>query len=706
MQKLSRIIFLFVALSGITTTHAAFVKQLVAAQEKRGIRVATPEEREFEQQVKDLSALLAQPLQKNNMSQMSDLLNSFYILFCDPSFIRFSTREVMNDFFEQLKDWHELLKKQNSVIPFANDETESNLKILVIQALKEICLFGRYSKNREENLVTFRLRLQYILTSIMLDADLAEWKDALITNNGQFAPGAFYSWDVQEIKSEFKDSAALMPLFQKLSASIDMTAEKQVAAQHAQEMALERERINQRKQQEASELRNLAAQAVNMPLYDLATREGLYLDCIRILLDPAYLDLSVADRKTIDKINENFKHIHTVIGKLFMPVLPQEGIDTLRFLVAKAMETIHSDAVKRPGGVAFKNHVEHVIKSLMTIHPNQPPTENKIKFQWIKPLYLDNPLLSAHAKKSLFALFNNGNYQRWLAGTRDFRLQLASPATINAMPDTTPEIVAMPVIEVEPVQPIEPEMVATKKSAPVYGTQFEVPATKTSAPVESEESNRGPITQVRKLPPIPTEIQPAPMSASPYSAEASSFVKTSADVTKGKQPEETRTTSTPPTMPATDMASMSLDLIKQALVGTAQTVQNILDKVQLSDKFALLMMTDSEGWTAVQAAASLGRGNIIETLLRGLMPAQRLAIVTVTDRDGQTALHLAAAAKNAPSKGFNPSKAVEELLKNLTIQQKKDFINMRDNSGATARDMAQGNNNKTVAAVLTNNLAR
>lgn len=448
MKKVHHIILLAVMmLSTHYLLQGAFLQQLIEAQEARGIRVTTTEETQFANHIKNLSQQLTaspQPTQisHNNADQVSMLLNAFYTLFLNPLLIRCSTREVMNDFFDQLTAWHDALKATNVNIPWPLGNRGEELKTLLIQGLKEICLFGRYTKHREENLVTFKLRLQHILTNIMMDSSLALWKEELVTNNQQLSLGAFYSWDVALIKAEFKDSAALIPLFNKLSATVDKASEQQAAKQHGQEVALEKEQLAQRKQQEAQSLRSIILHIEQIPT-NTADKDALYLDYIRTLLDPAYMDLSPKERKSVDSINEQFKKLHETIGRTFMPVLSQEGIDTIKLLVAKALETISSPAAGKSGGAAFKNHIEFVLKTIMTINPNQTTTENQIKFQWIKPLYFDNQFLTADLKRRLLAIFNNGNFQRWQASIRNFTFKVATPI---AAPTATPIPVEAPVI--------------------------------------------------------------------------------------------------------------------------------------------------------------------------------------------------------------------------------------------------------------------
>lgn len=647
-------IALLFALGAPTLLQAAFLQQLKDAQQARGIRVATPEELQFEQQTKNLANKLTNSPSMNvisadNIHQASSLLGDFYALFFNPSFIRFSTQEFMNNCFEQLKNWHDTLKKKNIIVPFA-ESMGNELKSLLVLALKEICLFGRYSKYKEEHLITFKLRLQYILTSIMMDQDLLQWKLELIERNEQFSPGSFYSWDIDLIKSEFKDSAALKLLFNKLSQTIDQAAEQRAAQTHAREVALEKEHIAERKRQAADLLRTAIAQTAELSQNE-ATRSIVYIDYIRILLDPAYLELAVSDRKIVDKMNDQFKNLHTVIGKTFMPVLPEEGFSMLKFLVARALETIHSTAIKQTGGIAFKNHVELVIKSLMTIQQSQSLVENQIKFQWIKPLYLDNDMLTADLKKKLFDLFGNNNYQRWYVGAKNYTLKTATP--IN-----TPAAQA-PVIE-----------------------------TPSSLPETSKPEHK----------PIVISLQPPRLTVTETSED---IIKTRPLPQPTQRPvERTTSTSTVTTQaPSTNLMNLGQNIISQSLVAPLANIQKNLAQVQPDQKFDLLKITDDSLYTAVHAAASLGRANVLELLLKNLMPNQRFEIIKMREKDGQTALHLAASAKSAPDKGFKPAVAVEELLKGLTPAQQDELIKMKDNAGETALDIARGYN-KAVAGVL------
>src|SRR5438105_14558822 len=108
---------------------------------------------------------------------------------------------------------------------------------------------------------------------------------------------------------------------------------------------------------------------------DFEQQEQLYLNSIRIALDPAYLDLPVAERKNIDKINEQFKKLHAEIGNTFIPILPQENIEKLKFIIAEAIKAINSTKIKKIGGEIFKKRVQFIISSLMNIKPNQTAKE-------------------------------------------------------------------------------------------------------------------------------------------------------------------------------------------------------------------------------------------------------------------------------------------------------------------------------------------
>jgi len=703
MKKVHQIILCTLIISTNTFPEGSFLQQLIEAQEARGIRVTTPEEIQFEREIKNLSLQLTtapQPTQisQNNADQVSTLLQSFYTLFLNPSFIRFSTKAVVNDFFDQLTTWQDALKKSNATIPWPSGTKGEVLKTLLIQGLKEICLFGRYTKHREENLVTFKLRMQNILTNIMMNSSLALWKDELVNNNQQLSLGAFYSWDVALIKAELKDSAALIPLFNKISATVDAEGEKQAAQQHEQELAIEKQQITLRKQQEAQDLRAIVLHIEQQSSTDTVDKETLYLDCLRALLDPAYIDLSVKERKSIDAINEQFKKLHASIGRTFMPILSQEGIDALKLLIAKSLETIYSPMVGKPGGVSLKNHIEFVLKTIMSINPNQTITENQIKFQWIKPLYIDNQFLTTNSKKKLLDIFNNQNFQRWQASVRNFSFKVSSPNTIST-PTSIPmdyPVVIPPVLKIEPVS----EKVVRPLPSP-RTIQQKMPI---ADPV---------VEEIVETIPLPKSMQQkmqakkdAELAAAQKIADEAAIAEaTRKAAIKPKKPvvdEALMVEKTPdraPAAPNTNLKQIGTNLIAQALVAPIDVIKNILANVEAGQKFNLLKTTDDTQYTAVHAAASLARADIIQVLLKDLTPSERYAVITMREKDGQTALHLAAAAKSAPTKGFKPLNAVNELLSGLTLQQKIAFITMQDNDGATALDMAQGSNKSIVISL-------
>lgn len=409
---------------------------------------------------------------------------------------------------------------------------------------------------------------------------------------------------------------------------------------------------------------------------DSANREALYLDYIRILLDPAYLELPLADRKTVDTIYNQFKNLHATIGKTFMPILPQEGINNLKFLVAKAIDTIHSPAIRQAGGITFKNRVEFIIKSLMSIGQNQNSTENQIRFQWIKPLYLDNDMLTADSKKKLFNLFDNSNYQRWYVSTKNLTLKTAPSSSATApaiIPDTSePVITSVPTPHIplkhEPLTITEKEeIISVKPKRPLPQT----PTTTTT--ITTQPSLPTPSTKPMPKPPV----QPKLPVQQPATEE-----KNTGELTRIAQ-----------------------NLITQSLVAPITTIQNILSKIQPREKFYILTVTDDSRYTALHAASSLARADVIALLLQDLTPNQRFEIIKLQEQDGQTALHLVASAKSAPQKGFKPAVAVAELLKDLTQQQKNELITLKDNSGTTAADIAEGFN-KNVTEVLMRNLQK
>jgi hypothetical protein len=702
VKKIHGIIFFIVIASMQLLPQGSFLQELVKAQESRGIKVIDFQETQFENQVQNLSMQLARissltEISQDNIDQISMALSAFYMLFFNPEYIRYSTRPVMNDFFDQLKTWHDVLKKNNIMAPWV-DASGEGLKKLLILALKEICLFGRYTKHKEEHLVTFKLRLQHILTTIMMDAYLVLWKNELIINNQEFFLGSFYSWEVQLIKAEFKDSVALTPLFNKLAASIDVESEKQEVEQYEQQLALEKQQLAKRRQQEADLLRTIITNTEQQMLaIDDVSKEMLYLNYVRALLDPAYLDLSTQERKSIDTFNNQFKKLHTTIGNKFVPILSQEGIDALKLLVAKSLETISSPLSGKTGGVSFKNHVESVLKTMLSIGANQTLIENQIKFQWIKPLYTDNQFLTSAMKKKLFDIFNNQHFQRWQAATRNVlfkvldsdvfvkpipiavQMPTAEKAPIIAKPTPIPQYSTEEIVENLPM----PKRMRQKNVEPEKPTSFvtqkdiinikKVPTVKKIAPKEL-------VILKEEIAPTPFQIIPAQPMVAPV------------------QPIKISVPSRPQTQSA-NIQQIGQVLITQALVAPITTVEKNLAIVSPAQKFDVMRTTDNFLYTPIHSAASLARADVLEILLKDLTSDERYAIVTMRDKDGQTALHLAAAAKSAPTKGFKPVNAIKELLRNLTQKQQINFITMEDNDGTTAIDIAQGIN-KAVAINL------
>ncbi len=718
MKKIKTIIIFSSIMLCTSLLHGAFLQELVQAQESRGIRVTNPQEIEFENHITILSKQFAQlppitNISQQNINQVSIALNTFFTLYFNPNYIRYSTKPILNDFFEQLKTWLDGLRQKNIIMPWpaANGQ---NLKNLLILALKEICLFGRYTKHKEEHLVTFKLRVQYILTAIMMDSYFGSWKNELITNNEEFSLGSFYSWEVQMLKSEFKDSVALTPLFNKLSATIDIQGEQKEAQRYEQERAREQQQLAQRRQQEADTLRSIIMNIEQqLSSADTANKEILYLNYIRALLDPAYLDLSAKERKSIDTFNDQFKKLHAIIGNKFVPILSQDGINTLKLLVAKSLETIASPLTGKTGGVSFKNHVESVLKTLMTINPNQTLTENQIRFQWIKPLYTDNHLLTNTAKKKLLDIFNNQHFQRWQASIRTLSFKVlnsAEPVAQTKMPITMPT--PTPAVTTSAPAPVELERPLIRVPGPqaqeVSEEIFEtLPMPKRTQPKKVEPqkpvlAKKAPrIQKVTPAQPVifkegetPTafEIIPGRPTSAPLLQPARVTQYQQPTRLSQPQPQQVRTQSV-------NVEQVGRTLINQALVAPLATIEKTVVAIDPAQKFDVIKTTDDTLWTAVHSAASLGRADVLELLLKGLTPDERYAVVTMRDKDGQTALHLAAAAKSAPTKGFKPVNAVQELLRNLSQRQQIDFVTMKDNDGITAQDIAQGIN-KAIAINL------
>lgn len=191
-------------------------------------------------------------------------------------------------------------------------------------------------------------------------------------------------------------------------------------------------------EQAIQDLRAIVTQTTEIS-NDPSNQEQLYLNYIRILLDPAYLDLPVADRKTIDTMEDQFKQLHVKIAENFIPILPHENIETLKQLVSQAIKTIHSTKVGKIGEETFKTHVQVIIASLMSISPKQKSVEDQIKFQWIKPLYIDNQFLTTEWKKKLFDIFYNENYQKWHNRTKKLTLKTAPAQGVSAAESASTE---------------------------------------------------------------------------------------------------------------------------------------------------------------------------------------------------------------------------------------------------------------------------
>lgn len=431
-------------------------------------------------------------------------------------------------------------------------------------------------------------------------------------------------------------------------------------------------RVTHCAEQAMQDLRTIITQTT--PLSDDAEqKEQLYFNTIRIALDPAYLDLPVAERKNIDQINEQFKKLHVELGNKLIPILPQENIEKLKFIAAEAIKTINSAQIKKVGGEIFKKRVQFIISSLMSIKANQTAKENEIKFQWIKPLYLDNQFLTTDLKKKMFEIFNNENYSRWLSGTKKMMLKVAPANGILIDEPVTSEPTESTPSQ-QPEQSIQPvttesstETLTLSDSAQQRLNQRKLPAIPNTPPatLPAKTPQNTPVAQ-----PIAQPVAPAVMPAAEKAANIS-----------------------------TDIRNIGQTLIQQALVAPAATIQTTIAKVPANQKFTLLQVTDDAQYAATHAAASLARADVLSILLKDLTPEQKFEIITMREKDGQTPVHLAASAKAAPAKGFKPAVAVEELLKDLTPLQKKEVIGMQDNDGATAIDIAQGIN-KSVADTL------
>ena len=249
---------------------------------------------------------------------------------------------------------------------------------------------------------------------------------------------------------------------------------------------------------------------------DFEQQEQLYLNSIRIALDPAYLDLPVAERKNIDKINEQFKKLHAEIGNTFIPILPQENIEKLKFIIAEAIKAINSTKIKKIGGEIFKKRVQFIISSLMNIKPNQTAKENEIRFQWIKPLYLDNQFLTPDLKKKMFEMFNNENYSRWLSGTKKMTLKIAPANGILIEEPVTPEPTE-PTLPQQPEQSIQPitsetttETLTLSDSAQQRLNQRKLPAIPNTPPAPSNKTPQNiPAAQPSAQPVAPSITSPA-----------------------------------------------------------------------------------------------------------------------------------------------------------------------------------------------------
>ena len=606
MKKMYAIVFFAAIISFSGKVQADFLEELIKSQEGRGIRVTTPEDKQFEKEIKNVDTQLAAAPQltdisEDNAGQISGLLSAFYTLFFDPVCIRFSTKAVMTSSFERLISWHDALKNKNVVIPWPSDGSGAELKKLLVQALKEICLFGRYSKHREENLVAFKLRLQNILTSIIMDSCFKEWKDQLIDTNEELSLGAFYSWDVTLIKAEFKDSVGLMPLFNKLATTVNREAEQEEAKRHEQEVAIEKQQMAERKKQEAQWLKNLVLKVQQQSPTDNVGRGALYLDCVRVLLDPAYMELPLADRKAIDTINDRFKSLHSIIGRTFMPIFSQEYVDELKLLIAKGFGVIYSPEVGKSGGISLKNHIEFVIKTLMTISPNQTPTENQIKFQWIKPLYLDNQLLTADAKKTMLSLFYSFDFQRWQAAVRTFTLKLLSPAVFAEQEST--------VIDSE-----QPSVEAPEAPA--------LPVEEPKKEVEEKKANIDNLDQISKDLIIQSRVG---------SVAAVEDILAHVD-------------------PSQKFALISMTDEKQntavhvaAVEGRVDVLTVLLAGLTLNQKFEILTMRQMYGKTPLHLAAAVKNKKpaAVNKLLQGLMPQQKVELIAIKDNNGKTPLNIA-----------------------------------------------------------------
>lgn len=460
-------------------------------------------------------------------------------------------------------------------------------------------------------------------------------------------------------------------------------------------------------EQAKKDLQAIVAQTLQLP-NDPSYYQQRYLNCIRILLDPAYMDLPTTDRKQIDTIEDQFKNLHVLIGKTFIPVFPEENIEQLKQVIAEAINTIHSTKINKTGGVVFKKHVQTVIKTLMTINAPQTATENQIKLQWIKPFYINNQFLTADLKKKLFDIFNNANYQKWLTTTKKMVLQTTSTpdASIVKLPQVKFD---KPILPQPSEQPAKQSITTEKTSETLTlsgeaqqrlnaAQQRKLPQTPKTQPVTPQSPQIAPETT-----PQPTPATPETSSATPTTTPSQTPPVTTQ--TPAIEPSKAQQTSSTVANQASsaNLSSIAKELISQALVAPLATIQATIAKIKPNEKFSVVKTVDEAQYTPVHAAASLARADVLPALLKDLTPEQKFEIVMMREKDGQTPLHLAASAKSAPTKGFKPAVAVEELLKGLTPQQKNDLIGIKDNDGSTAADIAQGIN-KSVVDILKKNM--
>jgi outer membrane biosynthesis protein TonB len=456
------------------------------------------------------------------------------------------------------------------------------------------------------------------------------------------------------------------------------------------------------------DLRNALTQTKYLSADSDSEQQELYILSIRILLDPAYLNVSATDRKAIDALDTQFKQLHTKIGKTFVPIFSPENMQTIKQLIAEALKTINSTKINKTGGVLYKNRIQTLIKTLMSIASSQNATENQIKYQWIKPFYLDNQFLTTDLKKKLFDVFNNDNYQKWFAASKRMLLK-----TNDILSD---------LVTIQPAAPAPTPSSEQSSEKPVPAEQITETLT-----LSADAKKRLQTAEQRKLPPIPKTApaveKPVEKAAQPVTEKPiEKAVTESIETPKTEEPVETPKEETPPAeapkaepTPSTtsespapvapdatasaDTKKIGTQLLQQALVAPVATIQTIVAKVPAAEKYAVLQVTDDAGYTAIHAAASLARADVLAVLLKDITPQQKYEILMMREKDGQTPLHLASSAKSAPTKGFKPLVAVEELLKGLSAEQKKEISTIKDNEGSTAMDIAQGIN-KSVAELL------